>query len=261
MEQMASQQLLKHTIDLLPKYGPDWNRHAQVTVSRQSLSRVLYYDELYRSIVRVPGVICEFGVQWGATMSTLINLRGIYEPYNHGRRICGFDTFTGFLRVDERDGAYASVGDYSTGEDHLQVLEDILTLQESQSPIAHIKKFELIAGDAAATVDGWLERNPHAVIAMAIFDMDVYAPTRAVLSKILPRLTRGSLLVFDELNHPRFPGETVAVREVLGLNNLALKCHPHQPFGAWAVFDGAPNRSGANGANPAPGIVADLPGT
>jgi hypothetical protein len=42
--------------------------------------------------------------------------------------------------------------------------------------------------------------------------------------------------VFDELNCPHFPGETLAVLEVLGLNNLALRRHPHQPYCAWAVY-------------------------
>jgi hypothetical protein len=71
---------------------------------------------------------------------------------------------------------------------------------------------------------------------MAIFDMDVYKPTKDVLQKIIPRLTKGSLLVFDELNCQQFPGETSAVQEVLGLNNLKLHRHQHQSYCAWAIY-------------------------
>lgn len=39
----------------------------------------------------------------------------------------------------------------------------------------------------------------------------------------MPHLTRGSVLGFDELNCGEFPGETVAVREVLGLDRVALR--------------------------------------
>jgi UDP-galactopyranose mutase len=85
-------------------------------------------------------------------------------------------------------------------------------------------------------VNTWLEKNPHAIVSMAIFDMDVYKPTKDVLEKIIPRLTKGSLLVFDELNCQHFPGETTAVQEVLGLNNLTLQRHPHQSYCAWAVY-------------------------
>jgi hypothetical protein len=94
----------------------------------------------------------------------------------------------------------------------------------------------LIKGDASETIDGWLENNQHAIVAMVIFDMDVYKPTRDVLKKIIPRLTKGSLLVFDELNCPHFPGETRAVDEIIGLNNLSLRRFPHQPYCSWAVF-------------------------
>lgn len=43
--------------------------------------------------------------------------------------------------------------------------------------------FELIKGDATETIDKWLDNNPGASIALAIFDMDVYAPTKGVLQK------------------------------------------------------------------------------
>jgi hypothetical protein len=235
-EQANHNQLLDITQLLLPRYGPHWNEHNLVTLQRQSLSRILYYNQLYQKIVGIPGVICEFGVQWGATLTQLINLRGIYEPFNHSRKIFGFDTFEGFSSVDKEDGGFSKPGDYATTKNYEDTLEKILSIHESSSPIPHIRKFELIKGDASQTIEPWLANNPHAIVSMAIFDMDVYKPTKDVLEKLIPRLTKGSLLVFDELNCQHFPGETIAVNEVLGINNLSLKHFPHQPYGAWAVF-------------------------
>lgn len=223
---------------LLPKFGPFWNSHQTLLLKRQSLSRLIYYYELYKLIVDVPGVICEFGVQWGSTMSTLINLRGMFEPYNHSRHIFGFDTFEGFATVTDQDGGYSNVGDYATEQGFEETLEQVLALQESFSPLSHIRKFQLIKGDASKTIYSWLEQNKHAIISMAILDMDVYQPTRDVLEAILPRLTKGSVLVFDELVAPNWPGETIAVQEVLGLSRLRLRRHPHQPHCAYAVFEG-----------------------
>ena len=217
-------------------FGNQWNAHSIVTLRRQTLSRILYYNHLYQLIVGIPGVICEFGVQWGATLAQLINLRGIYEPYNHSRKVIGFDTFEGFPTVDDKDGGLPSVGDYATTANYEETLEKLLSLHESFSPIPHVKKFELVKGDASVTVNHWLSENPHAIVAMAIFDMDVYRPTRDALEHIIPRLTKGSVLVFDELNCAHFPGETVALDEVLGINNLSLRHFPHQPYCAWAVF-------------------------
>lgn len=217
-------------------FGSQWNHHSSVFLKRQVLSRILYQDHLYRKIIEIPGIICEFGVHWGATMATLSNLRGIYEPYNFSRRICGFDTFAGFPGVDRHDGGFASAGDYSTSPGYEAELAEILDLQESFSPIAQIKKYELLKGDVSETLPVWLGDNPEAIVAMAIFDMDIYKPTRDALDMILPRLIRGSLLVFDELNCPHFPGETQAVVEILGLNNLRLQRFPHQPYCAFAEF-------------------------
>ena len=224
--------------EIASDFGFQWNMHSTVTLKRQTLSRLLYLDKIYQNIIEVPGVICEFGVHWGATTSQLINLRGIYEPYNHSRTIIGFDTFSGFVEIDSKDSKVASKGDYSVSNDYLRVLEEILNLQESFSPLSHMKKFELVKGDASETIHTWLENNPHAIISMAIFDMDVYKPTKDVLTAIIPRLTRGSVLVFDELNCPHFPGETVALTEVLGLGNLQLKRFPHQPYCSWGIFQG-----------------------
>jgi hypothetical protein len=235
-EQERHRRLLDISTFLLPKYGHQWNIHNLVTLKRQSLSRIIYYESLYQKIIEIPGVICEFGVQWGATMAQLINLRGMYEPFNHSRKIYGFDTFEGFNTLDEKDGEHSAPGDYSTYTGYEVLLNEILEIHESFSPLPHIQKFELIKGDASATINSWLEDNPHAIISMAIFDMDVYKPTKDVLEKILPRLTRGSLLVFDELNCQYFPGETRALDEVLGIGKLALKRFPHEAYCSWAVY-------------------------
>jgi Macrocin-O-methyltransferase (TylF) len=219
-------------------FGAQWNHHSTVFLKRQVLSRLIYQDTLYRKIINVPGVICEFGVQWGATMTTLINLRGMYEPYNHSRTIHGFDTFEGFANINAKDGTASAAGDYATSKGYEAELEEILSLQESFSPLSHMKKFELIRGDVTETLPPWIKANPHVIISMAIFDMDVYEPTVAAIVGVLPRLTRGSLLVFDELNCRHFPGETQAVIEELGLGKLRLERFEHQPFCAFAVLEG-----------------------
>lgn len=221
---------------LLPRFGSNWGLHAFLGLNRLALSRAIYYHELYKKIVDVPGVICEFGVQWGATLSLLHSFRGMYEPYNVSRKIFGFDTFEGFATVDKKDGGQSEVGDYETIAGYEELLEEVLKIHESLSPVSHVRKFQLIKGDASITFDKWLEDNPHAIISMAIFDMDVYRPTKDVLERIVPRLTKGSVLVFDEVNCDFYPGETVAIQEVLGLNNLALRRFPHQSYCAWAVY-------------------------
>jgi hypothetical protein len=216
--------------------GENWAIHSLAVMKRNALSRVLYLNDLYREIITVPGVICEFGVQWGSSIATLLNLRNLYEPYNVERFIYGFDTFSGFASVHEKDGTAAKVGDYASIDKYEETLEEILNYHESISAFQSQRKFELLKGDATKTIDTWLEANPGATIALAIFDMDVYAPTKAVLEKIKPRLTSRSVLVFDEFTHRQFPGEVQAVREVFDMKDVEFTRSIHQSHVAIMKF-------------------------
>jgi hypothetical protein len=180
----------------------------------------------------------EFGVRWGRNLALYENLRGIYEPFNHTRWIIGFDTFEGFPSVHDKDGgaAVAAVSAYSVSKDYQSYLEQVLEYHESESPIAHIKKFSLVGGDATKTLPDYLERNPQTIISLAYFDFDIYEPTKDCLKAIIPYLTKGSIIAFDELNYATFPGETVAVREVLGTHNIELRrsrFSGHQSYAIW----------------------------
>jgi len=236
-EEEGLMKLKEKTEYILKSSGQQWNMQLISTMRRHTLSKILYYNELYRKILNIPGVICEFGVHWGAATSLLLNLRGIYEPYNFSRKVYGFDTFSGFPEIDMKDGDFVSEGDYSAGDMHYGELAELLDVQESFSPINHIKKFQLIKGDATKTFPRWLEDNPSAIVSMAILDFDIYKPTKSVLANITERLTKGSLLVFDEVNCPHFPGETVALMETIGVNNLKLRRSVHQPWCAYAIWE------------------------
>jgi hypothetical protein len=226
------------TVDLLQTLGDRaWNWDMQVLLKRQVLSRILHYADIYKLILPVPGCILEFGVQWGATLATLISLRGMYEPYNHARRIIGFDTFSGFASVSDHDRD-SRPGQYTVEAGYEARLESILALHEQMAPISHVRKFELVKGDACLTVPQYVADNPHMIVACAIFDFDIYKPTKAAIEAVLPRLTRGSVLVFDELNCRHFPGETQALIESIGLKNLRLIANPHQPYTSYAIYEG-----------------------
>jgi hypothetical protein len=208
-------------------------------LKRQDLGRMLFLAELYQRILPVDGIVIEFGVRWGRDLAHFVALRGLFEPFNYTRRIVGFDTFAGFPGVDTQDGDALAVvpGAYAVSEGYRPYLEEVLAHQEAESPIAHLRKFELVEGDAAVELERYLAEHPETVVAMAYFDMDVYAPTRACLEMLRPHLTRGSVLGFDELNCPDFPGETLALREVFGLDRLALRRSPLVSYPAYAVID------------------------
>ena len=57
------------------------------------------------------------------------------------------------------------------------------------------------------------------------------------LELLLPRLTRGSVIAFDELNSPEFPGETLALMETIGLSRYAIRRSPLNPLVSYLVID------------------------
>ena len=205
--------------------------------NRILLSRQLFMHQLYQMILEVHGVVMEFGIRWGQNMALFQAFRGMYEPYNHSRTIVGFDTFEGFPAVHSKDGGDTNAGDYAVTKDYELYLDELLSIHETMSPLPHKKKYRLVKGDAGKTVHTYLEQNPHTVVALAYFDMDIYEPTKACLEAIIPRLTKGSVLGFDELNCPEFPGETLAVMETLGLSRYALRRSPLNPLCSYAVVE------------------------
>lgn len=197
-------------------------------LTSKNLARLLFFCEIYKKISGRHGLIVEFGVRWGQTLALLSSLRGIFEPFNRHRKIIGFDTFGGFCGLSAKDGKRnpCRKGSFSVSSDYERYLEEVLALHEALNPMSHIRRFELIKGDAVRTVPSYFRKHPETMVTLAIFDFDIYAPTKAALKAIKPCLSKGSILVFDELCDDIFPGETVALKETLGLSKLEVKRLP-----------------------------------
>jgi hypothetical protein len=179
----------------------------------------------------------EFGVRWGQNLALFANLRGMHEPFNYNRKIIGFDTFEGFPSVAKQDGPRIAAGDYAVSEGWKNELEAMLDFHNTNQPIPQKRKSELVPGDATETLPRYLKDNPETIVALAYFDFDIYEPTKVALESLLPHLTKGSVLAFDELNCSEFPGETIALREVLGLDRYAIRRDPNSPLTSWLVIE------------------------
>lgn len=209
--------------------------------SRPALARLLFMHELYQRIIGIHGIIIEFGVRWGRNLALFEALRGIYEPYNHTRKIVGFDTFRGFPSIHRNDRGSSSEdllapGGYAVTESYEEHLQSVLECHERDSPLSHMRKFELVKGDASEEIERYLATHPETIVALAYFDMDLYEPTKRCLNAIKDHTARGAILGFDELNHRDFPGETVAFKEVFGTGRYTLRRSPINPTSSYIVF-------------------------
>ena len=128
-------------------------------------------------------------------------------------------------------------GGYSVVPDYERYLEQVLDFHEQENPIAHIKKYQLVKGDATLELKKYLDSNPETIIALAYFDFDIYEPTKVCLELIQGYLTKGSVIGFDELNRHDFPGETLAVKEVLGLAKYRITRSPSSRVNSYVIVE------------------------
>jgi hypothetical protein len=232
-ERKRTDHLRDIAIESIPNFGFDWNASSNVFLRRQTISRILFLDSLYKSIVNVPGAIVEFGSQFGASFSIFLGMRGIYEPYNFNREIYGFDTFDGFPEVDSQDGNRVSQGDLGVPKDWQEKLNSILELHKRDSPLPHLVHVETIKVNVADTWIPFISSRPHLSIAMAYFDLDLYSPTKFLLEHVFDLIPKGGLVVFDQFSTRLFPGETTAIQETLKIKNIPLRRSPLSPTAAW----------------------------
>jgi hypothetical protein len=120
----------------------------------------------------VAGLALEFGVYRGETLRLLARALG------PGRGVAGFDSFEG---LPEDWGDLLPQGHFRT----------------AIPTFASEPNVRLVVGRIEDTLPRFLERET-APFALVHVDCDLYATTRFVLERVLPRMSRGGLVVFDE---------------------------------------------------------------
>lgn len=198
-------------------------------VSKRTLLHFICRYEIFKNILNVNGSIVECGVFNGKSLFTWLQLSSIFEPQNFTRKIIGFDTFEGFPAIHEVDKKVyekqktPEIGDFHMFGDYKKLVEGIKRIEKNLLNNGEDSKVELVKGDINETVPRYAEEHPHLIVSLLHLDVDLYEPTKTALHYLLPRMPKGAVVVFDELNAPRFPGETLALLEEVGLRNVRLE--------------------------------------
>ncbi len=206
-------------------------------VPRQSITRFLSRYEIFKKILNIQGSIIECGVFFGQGLMSFAQFSAIFEPVNNQRKIIGFDTFSGFPSVSKFDKAsdLGKKGKLSTGA-YKDILEGV-SLFDSNRFLEHIPKVEVVKGDATKTIPKYIKENPHTVVSLLYLDFDIYEPTKAALKHFVPRMPKGSIIAFDELNSKNWKGESVALLETLGIRNLKIERFSFDSYLSYAILD------------------------
>ena len=203
-------------------------------VRRQAMSRFLARYELFKMQMGIKGCVVECGVHHGGGLMAWAKLSAALEPYALDRRVFGFDTFEGFPSVAEKDLSQVAndqtkVGGLATSYDVHAELTELIAEFDGNRFLNQLEKVFLVKGDAMKTIPAFAEEHPYVLVSLLFLDFDLYEPTRVALEHFLPRMPKGAILAFDELNNPWWPGETRAALEKFDLNTKTVNRFPFDP--------------------------------
>ncbi len=223
----ASSDTLEHKLEAFPRYA-----------RRKTVTRFITLYELFKLALSVKGSVVECGVFRGFGLMTWAHLSAVLEPANLTRRIYGFDSFAGFPNVSARDEnptAPPAVGGLRA--DAFDELRELIRVYDQDRFLGHVDKVHLVRGDVVETVPAFLQQHPHLLVSLLFLDVDLYEPTRIALETFLPRMPKGAILAFDELDNPIWPGETLAAVEAVGMNRLRIRRFDWDPYIGYAVIE------------------------
>jgi len=172
---------------------------------------------------------------------TWAKLSASLEPYALHRKIFGFDTFDGFPELTHKDLKSTEHQDLQEGalKSHPDIFQELVECIEEFDKHRYLNKYckvKLVKGDVSETIPSFLKDNPHVLVALLYMDFDLYKPTKMALQHFLPRIPKGGVIAFDEVNNEYWAGETIAMLEELNLNNFILKKFDFDPNVAYIVL-------------------------
>lgn len=180
--------------------------HWPLYVGIGNLARYMAISDMVRETLDVPGHVAEFGSWRGANLMFMTKLLRIYDPHSCKLVHC-FESFAGLETFSTQDGGAGAseVGAYRGNYDELRAM---MSLNELDDDVV------IHRGDILKTLPDAL-KNEGLSFSLIYCDTDLYAPSRLILDSLHPRLSKGGVVVMDEWNYDKWPGEAIAVREFI----------------------------------------------
>lgn len=172
-----------------------------------NMGRSLAIYELLKQVIDISGHIMELGTWNGANLMCMSKIMHLLSPHSL-TELYGFDSFEGLKQFSDKDGDQSkSSGLYKGNE---EILREIITLYKFEDFV------HLVKGNIENTLPKFLKERPEIMFKFVYVDVDLYSSTKISIELLLERLHLGGIMVFDEYNMKEWPGETLAVRELIG---------------------------------------------
>ena len=148
----------------------------------------------------IPGDIVEFGCYIGTTS---LFVRRLLDAHRENRSFHVYDSFEGLPEKSREDESPAGVG-FKAGALHVSKKQLIREFQKANLKLPVIHK-------------GWFHdltpSDVPAQIAFAFLDGDFYGSIKDSLKLVLPRMSKGGVVILDDYAREALPGVAKAVQE------------------------------------------------
>ncbi len=194
------------------------------------MAKLLAHYEIYKRCVHLPGCVAEFGVYKGNSLLQMATFRHMLE-LPEARKIYTFDAFGTFPTEDiQNPDDQDFIARFSSDGGDGSSLEEIQSILDFKG----FKNIHLIKGDVRKTFPNFLKENPHTRFNLIHLDMDVYEPTKVVLSAIYDKLVKGGIIMIDDYN--AVVGATNAIDEFIAAHpELSVEKLPTSHIPAFIV--------------------------
>lgn len=207
-------------------------------IKRQKLTRLLAMYEIFKKVLPIKGSVVECGVFKGFSLMNWAQMSAVLEPANLTRKIYGFDSFKGFLDVKKEDmNKYVKIKSGGLASNSFDELNELIKIYDKNRFLGHVNKVQLIRGNATESIPNFVKNNKHLVVSLLFLDFDLFEPTKIAIENFYPRMPKGSIIAFDELDNPIWPGETHALLKTIGINKLKIERIDFDPYIGYAVID------------------------
>jgi len=200
---------------------------------RVNFARFVARFEVFKHTLDIPGSIVDCGVFKGHSLMLWAKLVEIYSPGDTFKKIIGFDTFSGFPKLNKKDGPVITrrdkfVGGFSA-KSFLPILEKVIEINQRDSMIPRFQRVILQKGDVKKTIPEFVKKNSGTRISLLHLDLDLYEPTKIALENLYPLVSPGGVVLLDDYGMSEFQGESLAFDEYFGENKPKLTKFPFTP--------------------------------
>jgi len=192
-------------------------------IQRRDLPQLLAYYELFKLVKNLPGSIAEVGVFLGNGLFTWTKLMETFFPGNRGKKVFGFDNFSGYNKSishhDKKAIEYIKnlIGDFDISYEFVHKLEKLHNLD---SLIPGIERVKIYNDDLITSINKFKDENYGVRLKLLVVDVNLYKPTKIALDHLYDLLITGGVIAFRGYGVKPWEGESIAVDEFLKEKNI-----------------------------------------